>query len=85
MNKSWQEKQKEIRDQVKCLKTQKSDMEKYIIAYLENINQEIINIEGTAKLTKTISTIKGAIKPDNIKTSVIDSIKKQNKIGRAHV
>jgi hypothetical protein len=75
---SIKEKQKEIRQQVKCLKTQKSDMEKYIIAYLENINEEFVNIEGTAKLTKTVSTSKGAIKPDNIKTSVIDSIKKQN-------
>ena len=53
-------------------------MEKYIIAYLENINQEFVNIEGTAKLTKTVTTSKGAIKPDNIKTSVLDSIKKQN-------
>lgn len=75
---SIKEKQKEIRDQVKCLKTQKNDMEKYIIGYLENINQEFVNIEGTAKLTKTVTTSKGVIKPDNIKTSVVDSIKKQN-------
>ncbi len=75
---SIKEKQKEVRNQVKCLKTQKADMEKYIITYLESINQEFVNIEGAAKLTKTVSTTKGAIKTDNIKTSVIDGIRKQN-------
>lgn len=75
---SIKEKQKEIRQQVKCLKTQKADMEKYIITYLESINQEFVNIEGTAKLTKTVSTTRGAIKQDNIKISLVDGIKKQN-------
>lgn len=75
---SIKEKQKEIRQQVKCLKTQKADMEKYIITYLESINQEFVNIEGAAKLTKTVSTTRGAIKEDNIKTSLVDGIKKQN-------
>jgi hypothetical protein len=72
------EKQKEIRDQVKCLKEQKNDMEGYIIKYLENINQEFVNIENTAKLTKTTSITKGAIKLDNMSTSLVDTIKKQN-------
>jgi hypothetical protein len=72
------DKQKELRLQMKALKTQKIDMEKYIISYLEAINQEFVNIEGTAKLTKTISNTKGAIKVDNIKLSLIDGIKKQN-------
>jgi len=75
---SIKEKQKEIRDQVKCLKTQKTDMEKYIISYLENINEEFVNIEGTAKLTKTTTIKKGAIKSDMIKTSVVEGIRKQN-------
>ncbi len=75
---SIKEKQKEVREQVKCLKTQKMDMEKYIITYLESINQEFVNIEGAAKLTKTVSVSKGAIKHDNIKSSIVDGIKKQN-------
>lgn len=75
---SIKEKQKDVREQIKCLKTQKMDMEKYIITYLESINQEFVNIEGEAKLTKSISISKGAIKPDNIKSSIVDSIKKQN-------
>jgi DNA-binding phage protein len=60
------------------MKTQKEDMEKYIISYLETINEEYVNIDGTAKLTKTISKSKGAINYDNIKLSVVDSLKKQN-------
>lgn len=72
------DKQKELRLQMKALKTQKTDMEKYIISYLEAINEEFVNIQGTARLTKTTTNTKGAIKVDNIKLSVIDGIKKQN-------
>ncbi len=74
---SIKEKQRELREQTKCLKTQKSDMEKYILSYLENINEDYVNIQGTAKLTKTTTVSKGAIKPDNIKVSVIDGLKQQ--------
>jgi hypothetical protein len=75
---SIKEKQKEIREQMKVMKTQKESMEKYIITYLESINEEFVNIEGTAKLTKTVTNTKGAINYDNIKLSVIDSLKKQD-------
>ena len=74
---SIKEKQRELREQTKCLKTQKSDMEKYILSYLENINEDYVNIQGTAKLTRTTTVSKGAIKPDNIKLSVIDGLKQQ--------
>jgi hypothetical protein len=74
---SIKEKQKELREQTKCLKTQKTDMEKYILSYLENINEDYVNIQGTAKLTRTTTVSKGAIKPDNIKLSVIDGLKQQ--------
>lgn len=72
------DKQKELRLQMKALKEQKLDMEKYIISYLDAINEDYVNIEGTAKLTKTTTNTKGAIKVDNIKVSVIDGIKQQN-------
>ena len=75
---SIKEKQKEIREQMKVMKTQKESMEKYIITYLESINEEFVNITGTAKLTKTITNTKGAINYDNIKLSVVDTLKKQN-------
>jgi hypothetical protein len=74
---SIKEKQRELREQTKCLKTQKTDMEKYILSYLENINEDYVNIQGTAKLTRTTTISKGAIKPDNIKVSVIDGLKQQ--------
>lgn len=72
------EKQKELQIQVKALKTQKTDMEKYIISYLEAIKEDFVNIEGSCKLTRATSTTKGAIKMDNIKSSVVDGIRKQN-------
>lgn len=74
---SIKEKQRELREQTKCLKTQKTDMEKYILSYLENINEDFVNIQGTAKLTRTTTISKGAIKPDNIKLSIIDGLKLQ--------
>ena len=75
---SIKDKQKEVREQMKVLKNQKEEMEKYIITYLESINEEYVNIEGSAKLTRTITNTKGAINYDNIKLSLIDSLKKQN-------
>ena len=75
---SIKDKQKEVREQMKVLKNQKEEMEKYIITYLESINEEYVNIDGAAKLTRTITNTKGAINYDNIKLSLIDSLKKQN-------
>lgn len=72
------EKQKEIREYVKVMKSQKENMEKYIIGYLNEVNEDYIKIDGEGKLTKTISTSKGAIKTDNIKASVVASLKKEN-------
>ncbi len=72
------EKQKEIREYVKAMKLQKEDMEKYIIGYLNEVNEDFIKIDGEGKLTKTISTSKGAIKTDNIKASVAAGLKKEN-------
>ena len=75
---SMKEKQKEVRDQMKVLKTQKEEMEKYIISYLETINEEYVKIGESAKLTRTVSQTKGAIKQDNIKVSIFDQLKKEN-------
>ena len=75
---SIKEKQKEIREYVKVMKSQKEDMEKYIIGYLNEVNEDYIKIEGEGKLTKTITTSKGAIKTDNIKASVVAGLKREN-------
>ena len=75
---SIKEKQKEVREQTRVLKSQKDEMEKYIITYLESINEEFVKLGDTGKLTKTVSRTKGAIKSDNIKVSIFDELKKEN-------
>jgi hypothetical protein len=70
-------KKKEIRIEIKHLEVQKKQMEKYIIDHLNSINEDYVTTP-MGKLTKTTSKTKGVIKLDNIKTSVINSIKKQN-------
>ena len=75
---SIKEKQKEARDQMKVLKTKKEEMEKYILLYLESINEEYVKVGDATKLTKIVSNTKGIIKQDNIKISISDSLKKEN-------
>jgi hypothetical protein len=73
-------KQKEVREYMKVLKTQKDDMEKYILSYLTDSNEDFIKIDGHGKLIKTISKSKGGINIDNIKNSIVESLKKDNTI-----
>jgi len=72
------EKQKEVREYMRTMKEQKESMEKYIIKYLEDVNEEFIKIDGQGKLVRTQTITKGAINNDNIKISVGTSLKKQN-------
>ena len=72
------EKQKELREYMKVMKDQKQDMEKYILKYLSDVQENIINIDGQGKLIKTVSVKKGAIKAENIKDSVTAGLKKEN-------
>jgi hypothetical protein len=72
------EKQKEVREYMKSMKEQKDSMEKYIIKYLEDVNEEFIKIDGEGKLVRTQTITRGAINNDNIKTSVGNSLKKEN-------
>ena len=72
------EKQKEVRECMRTMKQQKEDMEKYIIKYLEDINEEFIKIDGEGKLTRTQTITRGAINNENIKTSVVNGLKKEN-------
>jgi hypothetical protein len=74
------EKQKELTAQVKILKEKKQEMEKYIIRYLEDEQEDYVKIDGEGKLTRTISTTKGTIKPDNIKQTLFNGIKSNNLI-----
>jgi len=72
------EKQKEVRECMRVMKEQKEDMEKYIIKYLEDINEEFIKIDGQGKLVRTQTITRGAINNNNIKTSVVNGLKKEN-------
>lgn len=72
------EKRKDLQEFMKAAKKQKDDMEKYIIGYLTEVQEEYIKIDGEGKLTKTISVRKGAIKPDNIKEAVKKGLMKEN-------
>ena len=72
------EKQKEVRECMRTMKQQKEDMEKYIVKYLEDINEDFIKIDGEGKLTKTQTITRGAINNENIKSSVLTGLKKEN-------
>jgi hypothetical protein len=72
------EKQKEVREYMKTMKEQKDSMEKYIIKYLEDVNEEYIKIDGQGKLVRTQTITRGVINNENIKTSVGNGLKKQN-------
>lgn len=72
------EKQKEVREYVQTMKKQKEDMEKFIIKYLEDVDQEFVKIDGEGKLIKATTTTKGAINAENIKTSIVGGFKKEN-------
>lgn len=72
------EKQKEVREYMKVMKEQKDSMEKYIIKYLEDVNEEYIKIDGEGKLVRTQTITRGVINNENIKTSVGNSLKKEN-------
>jgi hypothetical protein len=73
-------KQKEVREYMKVMKTQKEDMEKYILSYLTDTNEDFIKIDGHGKLIKTTSKSKGSINIDNIKSSIVEGLKKDNTI-----
>lgn len=77
--------QKEVREEVKSMKTQKEGMEKYILGYLDTINEEYVSIAGEGKLTKTVTNTKGTIKMDNIKGSIADELTKSNLIEREKI
>ncbi len=72
------EKRKELQEYMKAAKKQKEEMEKYIIGYLNEVQEEYIKINGEGKLTKTVSIRKGAIKTDNIKEAVKKGLIKEN-------
>ena len=72
------DKQREMREMMKELKKQKDTIEKYIIGYLENIEEEYVQISGKGRLVRKVSITKGSINTDNIKKSLLTGLAKTN-------
>lgn len=73
-------KMEEHKEEIKVLKTDKQELEGYIIQYLQKMEEQFININGSGKLIKNESITKGALKVDTIKESLIENIQKENLI-----
>jgi hypothetical protein len=76
-----QEEQKEqlknIKEQLKVVKETKTELETYILEYLDKKNEKFINIEGKCELIKTERITQGIVKEENIKDSVKEKMDKE--------
>ena len=64
----------EYKDNIKILKDTKSELEEFVIRYLEKENEDYIDIKGKGKLIKKKTITKSAIKIDNIKESIFEEL-----------
>lgn len=67
----------EYKEKINTLKEDKTEMEKYILRYLDTADQKVIQIADSGKLTKYESVRKSGLNKDIIKQSIIDQIKKE--------
>ena len=67
----------DYRDKMATLKEEKIDMEKYILRYLDSVNEQMVNMSGNGKLLKTESIRKSSINKDIIKESIFEQLKKE--------
>jgi len=70
------QKQDEHKKEIKQMKEGKESLEKFLIEYLDKINEECINVGKKASLIKTESKRSAPIKVEDISTSLIDGFKK---------
>jgi hypothetical protein len=70
------QKQDEHKKEIKQMKEGKEALEKFLIEYLDKINEECINVGKKASLIKTESKRAAPIKVEDISTSLIDGFKK---------
>lgn len=68
---------KEYREKMNTLKEQKTDLELFIIRYLERVNEDLINI-GNDKLSKVESTRTKSLKKEHIQESIYEQLRKEN-------
>ncbi len=70
----------EHRENMATLKEDKQELEKHIIRYLDTVDQDIINIPGSGKITKYESTTRKAINKELIVQSIFEQLKKEKLI-----
>ena len=71
-------KEKENKEEIKVLKNEKKTLEKYILQFLDKIDENFISINGTGKLIKNESKTKGSIKIENIQEVIMETLKKED-------
>lgn len=67
----------EFREKINTLKEEKIALESHILRYLEEVDQEVVNIGASSKLTKAESIRKSTISQDIIKISIFEQLKKE--------
>lgn len=67
----------EFREKINTLKEEKQDLENFILRYLDVQEENVININGSGKLTKYESVRKKGINKDIIQQAICDQIKKE--------
>lgn len=70
----------EFREKINTLKEEKNDLESFILKYLDFQEENVINIQGSGKLTKYESIRKKGINKDIIQQAIYDQIKKEKLI-----
>lgn len=70
-------KQKEHRDEIKDLKDEKTDLEAYILRYLDRAGEDTIDVGGKCTLTKSKTETKASIKSENIREGILEGLQKE--------
>ena len=67
----------EYREKIEALKSQKDDLSEYIMRYLENINENVIELGDNGTIRKYESVRKGGINKDIIEQSIYEKLKQE--------
>jgi len=67
----------EYREKMNTLKEEKEELQSYMLRYLDSMEQETVNIEGTGKLSRCESVRKGAINKELIQQAICEQLKKE--------
>jgi hypothetical protein len=70
------EKERELREYVAPLKKQRTELELFLIDYLEKIEQEYIVVGSKSRLNRVETIVKAPIKPENVAAALMEGFKK---------